>query len=241
MLKELKEAFGHVRYYDDPHIYIDTRNGKQLTSVTTWIKQFLPEFDTEYWSNYKARQRGISQQEILREWEVARVYGQLRGTRVHLIAEHLSNNKEFSYPTPPEIIEMNLVDKFNDEIKILKPQIEAFVKNENFTVIKNELILANHTIAGQCDLLAEKNGKIILYDFKTDLTIDLTTRYGYLAEPFSDLQNTNYSKYTLQLNLYKRLLETETSIRVDEMHIVHFNVNNDSYKMYKINDYKWRQ
>jgi len=241
MLAELRKAFGHVKYFDEPHIYIDTRTGHQLTSVTTWLKQFSQEFDTQYWSNYKANQRGITQEEILREWEMARVYGQLRGTRVHLLAEHLSNNKEFVYPIPVEIVQMDLVEKFNTEIGLLKPQIEAFIENENFTVIKNELILANHSIAGQCDLLAEKDGRIILYDFKTDLSIDFTTKYGTLKKPFQDLPATNFSKYTLQLSTYKRLLETATSIKVDEMYIVHFNVKNDSYKMYKINDYKWHQ
>lgn len=241
MILELHKAFSHIKYYDEKHQYFDTRNGKQLISVTTWLKQFQQEFKSDYWSKKKATERGISQEEMLSEWTNLKNYGTSRGSYVHLLAEHLSNGKYFKYDIPPQIVEMGWEDKFNEEISILGKQVENFIATEKPIVIKNELILGNENIAGQCDLLCSMNDKVSLIDYKTDKSIDFTNKYQKLKHPFNTLDDCNMSKYQLQLSTYKRLLESNTSIRIEQMFIVHFNKDNDNYKMYPITEYQWQQ
>lgn len=239
MIQELHNAFSHIKFYDHNHSYIDTRNNKQLISVTTWLKQFQPEFKSDFWSKRKAQERGISQEEVLKEWEMLRDYGTSRGSYIHLAAEHLSNGKYFQYETPAKIVAMGWEDKFLIESKPLFSQVETFIKEQNPVVIKNELILGNDNIAGQCDLLCYMNNKISLLDFKTDKSIEFSNKFQKLKPPFQSLDDCNMSKYTLQLSIYKRLLESKTSIRIEQMFIVHFNKDNDNYKMYPIKEYQW--
>lgn len=241
MLKELHQAFGHIKFYDSNHTYVDSRTGANLTSVTTWLKQFQTPFNSDFWAKKKAKERGITQEELLKEWQDLKTFGVNRGKALHLIIEHKSNCKYFDYEIPKEVIDIGWEDKFIQELKILDNQVEQFLNTEKFIPIKNELILGNTVIAGQCDLLAYQNDKVVLYDWKTDKEISLSNKYQKLKAPYNDLDDTNYAKYLLQLSTYKRLIETQTNIKVDEMYIVHFNVNNDNYKIYPIKEYQWQK
>ena len=55
--------------------------------------------------------------------------------------------------------------------------------------------------------------------------------YGYKRGygPCARIQDCNYNHYTLQLNMYKYLLETHYDIFVDDMHLVVLYPENDSY------------
>lgn len=45
---------GDVWYYDDEHIYVDKNTEAKYTSVTTLIHKYTHEFDSAFWSAYKA-------------------------------------------------------------------------------------------------------------------------------------------------------------------------------------------
>lgn len=44
----------NVLYYDDEHIYVDKNTNEKFISVTTLIHNYTMEFDSEFWSSYKA-------------------------------------------------------------------------------------------------------------------------------------------------------------------------------------------
>lgn len=234
MILELHKAFSHIKYYDEKHQYFDTRNGKQLISVTTWLKQFQQEFQSDYWSKKKAKEKGISQEEMLTEWDDKRVYGATRGTYVHQAALDMSNNRYFKYRIPEEIVRLKKEEEFLVETNLLIAQLEEFFKAANIAVVKNELIVGNDEIAGQVDLLAMREDKYYIIDYKTDLQIEFSTRFGNLKKPFQDMPSTNFSKYTAQLNLYRELLESAVDIKIEKMIIVHLSPSNDTYKLYEI-------
>ena len=80
LIRELAK-FNNIKYYDKPHkYYIDD---KQLTSVTTFIGAFKEKFDEEYWSKRKAKERGITQKEILAEWKNKALTSTEKGTAFH--------------------------------------------------------------------------------------------------------------------------------------------------------------
>ena len=65
-IRELAK-FNHIKYYDKPHkYYID---GEEMISATTFIGKFKEKFEEDYWSKRKAKERGITQKEILAEWK----------------------------------------------------------------------------------------------------------------------------------------------------------------------------
>ena len=61
MLDKFKDIF----FIEDGHRYINMKTKKQLISVTTLIKRYQSMFDEDHWSNYKAEEYGVSQEEIL--------------------------------------------------------------------------------------------------------------------------------------------------------------------------------
>lgn len=232
MIEQLHKAFAHVDYFDDKHIYIDSNTGEQLISVTTFLGRFKTPFKQDYWSYKKATERGITQQEILKEWEDKRIYGTTRGSFIHKVIEDRTQRKTFEYPYPQEIVDIGWEDKFNKEIKILSGQIDNFIKDtKDLIIVKNELIVCNDIIAGQVDLLTNRN----IIDIKTDKKIDFHNKYQNFKRPISHLSQCEFNKYSLQISMYRYLLECQGIILPDDDYIVWFNVNNDNYKKIKLN------
>lgn len=235
MIIELQKAFGHIRYYDDDHYYIDTNTGNRLTSVTKHITKYQQPFNKEYWLKIKADQRGISTEELDIEWTNLATYGKARGTYVHLKIEHLTNNKVFKYPVPKEITEIGKQDMFLKEVVVLDKQIDSFLNKIDLIPIKNELIVGSKQLAGQLDLLCYYNDRLCIFDMKTDKEIKFNNKYQKLHSPFENLDDCNYEKYRLQLSLYKYLIESNTSIRIDDLFIVHFCPTESDFKLLKLN------
>ena len=56
-------------YFDEgPHKYTDS-NGNEYISVTTIIGNYVSKFDAKYWARKKAKEQGVSEKEILRQWD----------------------------------------------------------------------------------------------------------------------------------------------------------------------------
>ena len=88
-------VFNNIKYFDEPHkYYID---GEEMNSVTRVIGMFKQKFDSDYWSEKKAKERGISKDEILAEWKYKADYSCEKGTLFHEYAENYLNNKVFPY------------------------------------------------------------------------------------------------------------------------------------------------
>ena len=52
----------------------------------------------------------------------------------------------------------------------------------------------------------------------------------------NELANCNYIHYSIQLNIYKRLLETRYNIIISEMFLVILHPDNENYFLEKVND-----
>ncbi len=60
--------------------------------------------------------------------------------------------------------------------------------------------------------------------------------YGDLFYPFDDMSEGEINEYTIQLNTYKYFVEKYTSLKIDKLKIVWFNVVNDNYKIFELAD-----
>lgn len=95
-------------YFDEgPHRYTDT-NGNEYISVTTIIGNYVPKFDAKYWARKKAKEQGVSEKEILRQWDKIKNEACDRGTITHNGIENAIKD----------------VSKFKEAIKYLQ-QIEG--------------------------------------------------------------------------------------------------------------------
>ena len=56
--------------------------------------------------------------------------------------------------------------------------------------------------------------------------------------PVSHLDECEFSTYSLQLSLYRYIIEYETNLKIKDCFIVWFNEKNDTYKLIKCADYR---
>ena len=239
IFKELHEAYGHIKFIDYNHSYIDMINNKRLISVTTLIKQFIKPFDTEFHSKRMADKpkEKRTQEQLKLQWKKDGVLGATAGTMLHNYLENLWNNKvfEIDYSVLPK---MNTVDfiPFHGKVSRLIEMADQFHnENKNLIPVKTELIVGNEKIAGQVDLLAydtEIDGYVIV-DYKSDRRMNYKSFFGNkFLNKLSHLDECEINKYSLQLCIYKELLKKVVDIK--DMYVVWFNVKNDTYKKIKL-------
>ncbi len=124
-------------------------------------------------------------------------------------------------------------------------QFEQFlVEHPSWKPYKTETALTSHVykINGVADAIFEdtETDNLILVDWKRAVLTGPTLDYGERClAPLDDCPSTNFCKYTLQLNLYKYMLE-ENGISVSDMYLVGFHPDNKNkkYVSYKIPERK---
>lgn len=228
-----KEAFhpdgSKITFNEEQHSYIHENN--RHISVTTLLNNYFPKFDAEKISYFVAKKRGISQEEVLKEWDDNRDAACAYGTAVHLYAEMRlvggilpkpANEREEKAFQVTEIALQDLLTKYN--------------------VVEAEKIIFSkkYKIAGTIDLVIQnkETGELGLLDYKTNKSIDKATKYSKQAFPPIDTCNdANFTKYSLQLNLYKRLLEEEGYFggrKINELILLH--IKSDDTEEYVVPD-----
>ena len=94
-----------------------------------------------------------------------------------------------------------------------------------------------HKIAGTIDIVFKYGNSVILGDWKRSKHIDDGLKSRKKAKHcISHLKDCNYSHYSLQLNLYKYILENHYNQTVSDMFLVVLHPNNKSYQLIPVYD-----
>lgn len=177
------------------HTYI--RNDIEYQSVTTWMKQFIPEFEKEKIATICANNEGVEVEEMLKRWESKGRMARDYGNAVHNAIEHYEKYGERS-KTPH-----------------LDQVIDEYLKVRSDNVMHSEIIVYDDDdlTAGTIDLIeVVGKGKVKLIDIKTGTGFKKAK--GKLLGKFSDLPNNDISKFRLQLSKYKQMLEKMKKVKV---------------------------
>jgi len=238
----LFSVFENIRFDPDQHRYF--YGDKELHSVTKFIKEsFTPKFHKEYWLKYKTLKNNnvriypvkeelsyvidgkkvhfteveIDVSELSNQWESAKDKGLARGNRIHDYLENAwigQKNKET----------IEYLDEFiKEKKKYLKPvYIEGIVADFDLG------------ICGMTDGLFwnKKKQCYQMRDNKTDKEIKIENPYETMLYPFDFLDNTNFSKYTIQLNIYTWCIEKYIDIEIKDLFVDHF--HDETYTTYII-------
>lgn len=238
---ELEKAFKNIKYYDADHVYIDTITQKRLISVTQALGKIKQPFDEEKWLKIKAKERGISEEDLKKEWWIAAKVGTTRGTLLHKYMEDSYSRKEYpkNYGNLENVLSILPLIEYIQSVDSIKKMADDFIKDfPNLIPIKSEVVIGSSElgIAGMFDQLMydESNDTYIIIDYKTDKDIKYTNRWANLKEPLSNLEDCQYVKYSLQLSLYKYIIEKYTKIKISELKVIWFNSKNDTYKIIPI-------
>jgi hypothetical protein len=71
-----------------------------------------------------------------------------------------------------------------------------------------------------------------IYDFKTNKRFSLESEYKKnFLPPVEHLDECEFNSYSLQLSLYKIFIEKYTDIKIGDIKVIWFSVNNEDYKI----------
>jgi ATP-dependent exoDNAse (exonuclease V) beta subunit len=217
--------------FDDPNFYFDaewhkyTYDGNPLTSVTKFIQRFHKEFDSDFWSKKKAEEGGVEQSEILEQWKQLNERANFIGTSTHNWIENYFNGIHQEIPNDLDVVDR--INKFNlafaQHLYKLKP-----IKFEQRVFSKE------WGLAGTFDALFEYKDSLVILDWKSNKSFTTLNAYGEkLLSPFDDLDKCHLNEYSLQVSLYKLILE-QIGLTVKACYLLH--IGPDEVKLHKALD-----
>ena len=174
------------------------------TSGTTFVHKFCPPFDPDgKIAEKKAREVGVSPDQIRFEWKQKGIAACEMGTRVHETCEDILHRRAFRNQP-----------KDDHERKLMAAGWEACQRiMADYNVIGVEQMVGDLDcqIAGTIDLLVsnKKTGAVGIFDWKTNAKIDFQNNFrngSRMLRPIQHLHNCSGVIYTLQLNLYQYIL-----------------------------------
>lgn len=235
---KIKKAFGKYTFIENGHYYLC--NGKRVgISTTGLIAQYEQEFDSDTISQQVANKKGVSQKEVLKEWQIENLHSTIKGSFIHEFAQSLWEGKEykFDYSKVPKEIDMNRLK--NDIAKLIPQAINFYNDYKNtYELIGCEIYLGDEDYdeCGATDqmMLNKNTGEIVIIDYKTNKKIEYESfRHKKMLIPLQEFDDCNYIHYSFQLNDYKYKFEKNTNLKVSETFIVYFNINADNYEIIK--------
>lgn len=213
--------FGDIKFIEEGHKYFIGED--EYIPVSNVIKEYEPIVDWDQKAAGTAARTGRTKEDVQKEWKLNNLKSTISGTRTHLFGESYTNlicgHPELicEENKPQYIKEYNTlvstypkedaVKKFYDELeKNLHPVGAEFR-------LSTKYIEDVRRICGTCDLLfydSERDG-FVIGDWKTNKSLikeynrtnGIMMRWdmsGFVDEPLSH--------YTLQFNIYQRLLES---------------------------------
>ena len=217
-----------ITFEEGPHIY--TVHGEQgYTSVTTWNHHHFAEFDSEkiIGNIMKSRKMkdpsykyyGMTAADIKADWDKNRDEASSAGTRMHYDIECYYNGLDVENAS----VEFSYFKRFVEDFPDLKPY------RTEWMVYYEELKLS-----GSIDMIFENpDGTLLIYDWKRSKEIVYETPFNQVSTTpcISHLPDTNFWHYSLQLNMYKVILEHKYGKKVVGLFLVRLHPDNP-YKTY---------
>lgn len=237
----LFSTFHDITFDDPTHTY--THRGKKLKSVTTVLHDYIDPFDKHKWLPIKSEQYGITEEQLDGVWTFQNDHSKFKGSAVHNYIENYYFNKSFRYPKE-EIVDFFGYDPiYKSYDHIIKNQFTKFAEltKGKLIPVKPEMIVydLDYMISGMVDMIFYnvKEGKYQVWDWKTNKALKYENRWQSFKDPLGHVQECEFNTYSLQLHLYKHILEKNTGIKFcNDCYIVWFFEKNKSYEIIKTRD-----
>jgi ATP-dependent exoDNAse (exonuclease V) beta subunit len=216
-----------IKFEEEPHLYYIDGSTEGYISATTLIHRFFDKFDSEKiidkmmlsknWSSSKYF--GMSKEEIKTLWENNGKIQSSKGTILHQDIENFYNgfeikntSKEYHY----------FLDFYNTHKHLKAYRTEWMIFDETLK------------LAGSIDMLfIDEEGNFHIYDWKRAKEIKKENRFQKGLYPLSHLDDCNFYHYSLQLNLYRKLLKINYNIEIKSMCLVQLHPNYENYIKYE--------
>ncbi len=197
--QKLLEHQQSIQFFEQEHEYWE--NGIKYDSVVRRIRMFQKQFDSHIIAKMCSRGNnpkytGRHMTEIALEWETIKQDALRKGRIIHKAAERIALGEDI---------------QIDEEFKGYIDQVKKFLHEYKLDIIQTEQIACEHTtkIAGTVDMVTyNTDGTISIWDWKSNKE-DPTTGKKKVKwlEPLDYLPREKASSYSVQLCIYKALLE----------------------------------
>ena len=223
--------------FDEPtHIYTVKGSSKGYISCTGFLHAFFGHFDPDaiikkMMSSHKWRESkyyGQTAEEIKAGWAKNGEEASGAGTEMHLAIEmflndaaklipaHVMKTREWSY----------FMDFWRDHGADLEPYRMEW-----------EVWVEEIKLAGSIDGIFRRrsDGRFLIYDWKRSKKITTENKFQSGLGPMAHLPDCNYWHYSLQLNVYRWILEQHYGLDIAEMYLVIMHPDAKGYKRMRLN------
>ena len=232
-----------ISFEDEGHKYtIDGVDAKKCenpyTSVTTLVHQQFEPFDADKiiarmmasprWS--KSKYFGKTAPEIKAGWKQSGDEASSAGTNMHYDIECFYNRQENENTSTEYTYFKNFYEDMERRNECGGGPGEPY--RTEWTVFDEDLRLT-----GSIDMCFRKpDGTIAIYDWKRSKEIKKTGGFMKFSKNpvLSHIPDLNYWHYSLQLNIYKTILERNYGAKVSEMFLVCLHPNHKNYQRIEV-------
>lgn len=203
------------------HKYVDDK-GEEWTSVTSLIKRFQPEVDWDKIAEKYSKKHKVPVETIKKQWKKENKVAIERGIKFHKQREE-------------DLLSCQTIVEEGKELFMFRPTFDEYGNKlappqKLQEGIYSELLVALNSarICGQADYVVISDNVIKINDFKTNKAIN---KNGYvnwkgdeerMTGPLSNIPNSNYWHYTLQLNTYAYIIKKNNpSLKIGKLQLMH--------------------
>lgn len=177
-------------FKEEGHKYNDSL-GNSYTSVTTLIHDnYVPKFNKKYWLHKKARELGVSEKTLEKQWQAITDEACTRGTATHngiedaikevsmfkQAIQYLNNISDGRVVTVADIPFFKAkpldVEKFKEATNNKYPEIYRvfeFYTNKGYTIYSEiGAFLIDYRLSGTIDILCIRDTDFVILDWKTN-------------------------------------------------------------------------
>ena len=243
----------NIRFYERGHRYeILSDVGSRYTSVTTWVHTHFPKFDADKIIDGMMRRSdwqvghkywGMSKVQIKAMWASNGEAVSSAGTTLHYDIEQVMN-------TPNTHTHLDIMDSLDATSSLEEesaPSVEwgyflNFMRAHPYhTPYRTEWLIYDEAIkiAGSVDMVYLNDDETVsIYDWKRCKSISLVNMYNKFAHTsfISEMPDTNFWHYTLQLNIYRYIIESKYGKLVYGMYLVqlHPDAEEGNYVLHEV-------
>jgi hypothetical protein len=236
----------HISFDEPTHKYYVNGSCEGNISCTGFVHEFFGHFDPKEiitkmkrnptkWA--QSKYYGKTDEEIIKEWSDNGKTASEAGTAMHLaIEQFLHGSPEQIKPEVKDTPEWRYFMKFwadcGDDLEPYRSEWEVFT--DSLTPVEGERKIK---LCGSIDMVFRRksDGKFVIYDWKRSKEIKAENPFGNGLAPLEHLPDCNYWHYTMQLNVYKWMLEKYYSLEVADLYLVILHPDNPSYRRMRLN------
>jgi hypothetical protein len=230
-----------ISFHEETHTYTIDGSKEGWVSCTGFIHGFFEEFNADAvirkmmaskkWP--ESKYFGMTPQQIKAQWDASRDEAAAAGTRMHLDIEHYYNADPVGNVAGDEWVtnpgaEWDYFQAFERKWRIPK----------GFEPYRTEWLVfkEDSKVAGSIDMVFKKpDGTFAIYDWKRAKEMKYENAWQKGKAPLDHLPDTNYWHYSIQLNMYRTILEELYGATVSELALVVLHPDQRSFQVVHVN------